>query len=323
MRVEPMLILAALGLLSCKPDSPEPNAASGDRCALVRKSVAAAGFGDDVAVTCDGTNAYLTSDTYPDHVLMTGIVGTNEQIPVPAADYAAPVRLNPVRSGKNLSRDKALGTAVNGVPIYDYTSAGELSEADLGTYSSRLDTVATGQLDVCGGHAGRGDDYHYHASPTCMIESMKNAGDDAVLGWGFDGFPIYGDNNPDGSKIADGALDLCNGQDDAVFGYRYHTSTAWPYILQCLVGEVDEKALPRVPPLDKLGGGGKDAGVPPRGGVENLVMSDVKGTRSMTYEHQGQSYHISYSPAQKSGCFDFEYKTVTNGGVTETGTFCR
>ena len=40
---------------------------------------------DSVTVTCDGDVALVTSDTYPDHEMMTGIVGTNEQIPVPVS----------------------------------------------------------------------------------------------------------------------------------------------------------------------------------------------------------------------------------------------
>jgi hypothetical protein len=64
------------------------------------------------------------------------------------------------------------------------------------------------------------------------------------------GFPIYGDNNPDGSVIAEEDLDLCNGQTDKTFGYRYHTSARAPYIVQCLMGKVaDFDRLPRVPPL--------------------------------------------------------------------------
>ena len=156
-----------------------------------------------------------------------------------------------------------------------------------------------------------------------MIEAMKNPGDDAIIGWAYDGFPIFGDRNPDGSEIEEGALDPCNGQTDSLFGYRYHTSPTWPYVIQCLVGEVDEMQLPRVPPLDNIDGGPKEAGVPPQGGVQNLVMDDVDGTRTMSYEHQGQDYYISYSPSQTPDCYDFEYRTVTNGGVVETGTYCR
>ena len=41
------------------------------------------------------------------------------------------------------------------------------------TLERRPDLLAeldVGELDICGGHAGRGDDYHYPISPKCLIE---------------------------------------------------------------------------------------------------------------------------------------------------------
>lgn len=55
-----------------------------DRCAAVTDSVATAGFDDRVTVTCTDGHAILQFDTFPDHEVMTGILGTNEQVPVPA-----------------------------------------------------------------------------------------------------------------------------------------------------------------------------------------------------------------------------------------------
>ncbi|MEI8642279.1 hypothetical protein P4S68_19445 [Pseudoalteromonas sp. Hal099] len=65
------------------------------RCDAVTQSVSNAGFDKSVSVTCDEQYAYIASSTYPDHEVMTGITGTNEQIPVPAKGYAAPIKLNP------------------------------------------------------------------------------------------------------------------------------------------------------------------------------------------------------------------------------------
>lgn len=295
-----------------------------NHCAAIMDSVADAGFEADVTVTCSDSHATLTSDTYPDHDLMTGIVGTNEQVPVPA-EYGAPVILASRLGTTPLTRDAALGVAVNGVPIYDYTGGGEMSEADLAHHQAQHDTVQTAQLDVCGGHAGRGDDYHYHAAPTCMIEQMTNAGDAAIIGWAFDGFPIYGDANPDGTAIAEGDLDVCNGQADDTFGYRYHTSPDAPYIIQCLMGEVpDFDALPRVRPLSAATGRGAEPGRPPQGGVEDLVFTqNDDGTRSMDYTFRGEPYFIRYAPADADGCYTITTQTVTNSGELMTGEFCR
>lgn len=299
---------------------------SGNRCADVIASVNEAGFADSVSVDCTDGQAIIRSDTYPDHTLMTGIVGTNEQVPVPAENYAAPIPLEPVLGDTPQTRDAALGVAVNGVPIFDYTGGGEMTIADLYHHQTQHDTLQTGQLDECGGHAGRGDDYHYHVKPNCMIDQMQNRGDAAIIGWAFDGFPIYGDNNPDGTVIEVGTLDVCNGQQDATYGYRYHTSAEAPYIVQCLMGMVaDMRELPRVAPLTPASGGpGLDPGVPPRGGVEDLVFTqDASGQRSMDYTYQGEAYYIRYRPAETPGCYEFETRTVTNGGEAVTGEYCR
>ena len=292
------------------------------RCDAIKSSVSDAGFNKSVSVTCNEEYAYLTSSTYPDHELMTGITGTNEQIPVPAIENAAPVKLNPKKADKLTTIDAAVGVAVNGVPIYDYSAQGEL---DLTTYDASKDTFVLGQLDVCGGHSGRGDDYHYHVSPDCMIDAMKNKGSDAIIGWGYDGYPLYGHKNPDGTEIAAGTLDVCNGQADDTFGYRYQTSATPPYIIQCLTGEVDTSKLPRVSPLSGDTNKIRADLRPPRGGVENLkhVVSD-DGTRTMTYSYQGEEYFTTYSPsAQGKNCYDFKQRTISNGGGIESGTFCR
>jgi hypothetical protein len=297
-----------------------------EHCAAVIASVKEAGFADTVSVVCEDGVAILMSDTYPDHTLMTGIVATNEQMPVPAKDYAAPVPLAPVLSDTPKTRDAALGVAVNGVPIFDYTGGGEMTLEDLAHHQAQHDTLQTKQLDVCGGHAGRGDDYHYHVKPVCMIEQMDNAGNDAIIGWAFDGFPIYGDNNPDGSHIALDMLDVCNGQPDETYGYRYHTSIESPYIIQCLMGEVaDMRDLPRVAPMAPAGGGrGLEPGRPPEGGVQGLIFTqDATGRRSMEYTYKGEPYYMRYTPTKTPNCYAYETKTVTNGGEIKTGEYCR
>jgi len=55
-------------------------------CASVKASVTQAGFDRNVSVTCSDNQSVVAPDTYPDHDMMTGFVGTNEQLPVPT-DY--------------------------------------------------------------------------------------------------------------------------------------------------------------------------------------------------------------------------------------------
>lgn len=291
------------------------------RCEQITQSVSFSGE-SDVSVTCDQEFAYITSDTYPTHDLMNGITGTNEQVPVPAVNYAAPIKLNPVYVNGTTTIDAAVGVAVNGVPIYDYSAQGEL---DVHNYDPSTDTLLLGQLDNCGGHSGRGDDYHYHVAPSCMVNAMTKQGDDVIIGWGYDGYPLYGDNNPDGSAITSGELDVCNSQEDGVYGRRYHTSQQPPYIIQCLVGDVDTQNLPRVSPLQAQQENHRADLKPPQEGVENLTFTeDPDGTRTMRYDYQGESYYTIYSPTSgQNNCYQFEMKTITGDGQVTEGTYCR
>jgi hypothetical protein len=285
-----------------------------EHCLEVIASVTDAGLEDEAWVTCHDDHAMIHSDSYASHEMMTGIVGTNEQIPLPAPGYHAPVLFNPSFHGEPQTRDSSLGVAVNGIPIFDYSAGGEMTVEELYSYHPRQDTILIQQLDICGGHTGRGDDYHYHELPRCMIEQMDNKDDNPIIGWGFDGFPLYGNNNPDGSPIAQGALDVCHGQLDPKFGYRYHTSDEPPYIWQCLVGEVELNEVPTI-------GIGRPSGVPVL--VDNLTFDhDGLGNGLMTYDYQGQDYYIKSSATEDETCFEVEWKTVTNGGIVESGEYC-
>jgi len=294
-----------------------------EHCAAVIASVMEAGFEDEARVTCHADRALIHSDSYPSHEMMTGIVGTNEQIPLPAPGYHAPVHFNSAFTGTPQTRDSSLAIAVNGIPIFDYTVGGELSIDDLYHHQPHIDALGLQQIDICGGHTGRGDDYHYHELPRCMIEQMDNRDDNPIIAWGFDGFPMYGNNNPDGSPIAAGALDVCNGQFDPVFGYRYHTSEEPPYIIQCLVGEVgDLSAVPTIG-INRPAALGIDrpAGRPML--VEDLAFThDGAGNGLLTFDYQGVSYYIQSRTTDDESCFEIEWKTVTNGGVAESGEYC-
>lgn len=286
-----------------------------EHCEKIITSVKEAGFDDEAWVTCDDGHAYIHSDSYASHEMMTGIVGTNEQIPVPAPGYFAPIIFNPSFTGTPQTRDSSLAVAVNGVPIFDYSAGGDMSIDDLYYHQPHLDTILIQQLDKCGGHTGRADDYHYHELPRCMLEQMHNKDENPIIGWGFDGFPLYGNNNPDGSKIQSGSLDVCNGQLDPVFGYRYHTSDDAPYIIQCLVGQVtDLSAVPTI-------GFGRPAGRPVS--VEDLKFThDGHGDGLLTYNYRGEEYYIKSEKTETPECFNMEWKTVTNGGQVESGEYC-
>jgi len=91
------------------------------------------------------------------------------------------------------------------------------------------------------------------------------------------------------------------------------------------VGEVDIGILPRVAPLSGDTNGARSDLTPPQNGVENLSHTiATDGTRTMSYTYNGSEYYVSYSPSSSEEyCYDFEQKTVSSGGIIETGTLCR
>ncbi|CAN0546072.1 unnamed protein product, partial [Ectocarpus sp. 12 AP-2014] len=55
-------------------------------------------------------------------------------------------------------------------------------------------------LDPCGGHATPTGSYHYHSTAGCLQEQAGAVvGEHSpLLGWSYDGFPIYGQLGPGG-----------------------------------------------------------------------------------------------------------------------------
>ena len=83
-------------------------------------------------------------------------------------------------------------------------------------------------LDSCCGHPQQSGVYHYHKYPNCVKSPFKDDGTQhsPVLGFAFDGFPLYGPYESDGVMAKDlkksAALDVCNGHIDEIRGYHYH-----------------------------------------------------------------------------------------------------
>ena len=185
-------------------------------------------------VECDSSYAYVASDGLPTHTMMDGITASNLQVPIAQKFVGAnawKIPLQPaIAASTTTANDGPIGVAINGVPIFNPCKQGGCQNGD---------TKALGELDVCNGHAGRADDYHYHAAPTCLMAG-KPAGywDTHPLGWALDGFAIFGFNDADG-RVAS-RDDVCGGNTSAVAnapsGYSYHVTDTSPYVLSCFRG---------------------------------------------------------------------------------------
>lgn len=202
-------------------------------CVNVRNSMNASNTGYAV-VSCDANYAYVSSLGITTHTMMNGITATNLQVPTVQKFNGAngwKIPLAPAIAATATSAvDGPIGIAINGVPIFNPCKQGGCQNGD---------TKVLGELDICNGHAGRADDYHYHAAPSCVMSAKPSSyWDTHPIGWALDGFAIYGYNNADG-KVAP-RDNTCGGNTDPVSngpaGYAYHVTDASPYVLSCFRG---------------------------------------------------------------------------------------
>jgi len=97
-------------------------------------------------------------------------------------------------------------------------------------------------FDSCSGHSNDGGNYHYHVTPSCLLDQLGDHSDvtehSPIIGWAFDGFPVYGPHGPGGdliypcnhSNANDSAcLDECGGTEQyEIDGFLYHYHIVGP-----------------------------------------------------------------------------------------------
>ena len=189
---------------------------------------------DDVTVSWDDQYIYVESDGMPEHPMMVGITAWNRQVPIPHAyrgdnAFRIPRTPRPGLEPTPLPYIGPVAVAVNGVPIFNPIKQ-----------DGRSDTFTHGELDEFGGHAGRGDDYHYHILPDHL---EKTVGLGRPVAWSMDGFPIIGPKERSGRAAGD--LDESHGHAHGSTGYHYHGSNAFPYIHASFHGEYDDTHQPK------------------------------------------------------------------------------
>lgn len=288
-------------------------------------------FAPSVKTRFDETWLYVECDgmphapfTYP---LMVGIKSWQQQVPIPQAytgNNAWQIPLKPELaddpvSGKTHLRRGAIAIAVNGVPIFNALN----NRGD--------DAFLAGELDEHGGHAGRGDDYHYHIAP---LELQKIVGLDQPIAYALDGFPLYGLFD---SKAKAGTERSCalGGRDpldelNGHFGtgtngsrglYHYHASKTYPYINGGMRGKVtvnqDEiDPQPHARPL-------RPALTPLRGAAVTGFKENGEKSWRLEYTIARKKFTVAYR-LDASGKYIFEFTSpdgtkTTESFVKETG----
>lgn len=180
-----------------------------------------------VSTRSDSDYFYVESNGIPEHEMMAGITAWIDQVPT-QHDYtgnsAWKIPLKTQYSTEVLTIEDhfhkgAIAIAVNGIPIFNpYNASNEISQQ-------------IGELDQYGGHSGRGDDYHYHTAPL-HLETSANL----PIAYAFDGYPVYGSKEPDGSAM--NPLDSYHGHEHSDGTYHYHGTVDFPYMIAAMRGVV-------------------------------------------------------------------------------------
>ncbi len=262
-------------------------------------------FSPKVKTHADESFLYVEGDGMPLHNMMVGITAWQQQVPMPQAytgNNAWRIPLHPVVSKHPVSIQGrflrgAIALAANGIPIFNpQNNRGEVAQ-DIG------------ELDQCGGHCGRADDYHYHAAP---LHLQSVLGKSLPVAYALDGYAIYGLTEPDGSAPA--KLDSFNGHETAL-GYHYHGSTKYPYVNGGFHGEVVEAdgqvdPQPRAQPV-------REASAPLRGAKITGFTSKDK-SYSLKYEVSGETRYVNYV-LNDNGSVKFDY--VDGRGQVKSETY--
>ncbi len=273
-------------------------------------------FNADVMISATDTDCTFTSNSVPNHNFndeSAAFAGGAEGATITATDAVVTVTRDPqiATTPTPLTQEVKNAIFLNGVKL-DILSAGcyrpSSANADtdgnvnIGCGSDAdwlLDPLSTDSkfgADEHNAHTQPGGLYHYHGGPNAMFDDNPGSNGSPVIGFGADGFPIYGsyfydsasgqvrkaisgytlktgsrgersDTNPGGDHSGiynqdwewtdAGDLDECNGMMiDSQYGY-YVTDT-YPWVMGCIAGTPHESFG-----VGREGGGGGALTPPP------------------------------------------------------------
>ena len=127
-----------------------------------------------------------------------------------------------------------IGVAVNGIVFFN-------------PYDLERTEDAIWRLDRCCGHPAPNSQYHYHKYPICIKSPWSDNGEQhsPLIGFAFDGFPIYGpyeDEHLLAKNAPSNPLNEFNVHHDDDRGWHYHvTPGKFPHVIGGFFGTLDPK----------------------------------------------------------------------------------
>ncbi len=222
---------------------------------------------DNVTVRFDSTSLIIHTRGLPNHptglfpATGFGLMGNPNYIIEQDSTYYLPLEpkereghtITDRRNSNHALNMGPIGIAANGIVFFNPFDADSQD--------------ATNFMDSCCGHPNPFGQYHYHKYPICVNTPWSDDGDahSPLLGFAFDGFPIYGPYESKGVMARDlsgeNKLNGFNMHYDPQRGWHYHvTPGQFPYIIGGYWGSADRRDIQR--PRRGMGppGGGRGPG---------------------------------------------------------------
>lgn len=83
-----------------------------------------------------------------------------------------------------------IGIWSNGVSMFNAKDANSYQNA--GVWNQNAIVVEGSSFDSCLGHPAPNGEYHHHLNPVCIYDDKDSLHHSPIIGYAFDGFPIYG-----------------------------------------------------------------------------------------------------------------------------------
>jgi len=227
------IVALALALVAVAAAAPSLATAKSKQV-KTNRAVADAAWGDNVTLSVDKKSFRFQSNGKPNHpvadqYLMPDpftscnvtaepscmhIEPASQAIQAWPLDITVPTRPKKVKD-KLYLKAGPVGVMISGSLVYNPFEGDGKTIAMASNFTL---TNAQGQeipfVDACSAHPAPHPlgNYHYHGLPACVTSQVDtDGGPSHIIGFAFDGFPIYGQRDIDGKTVKPKELDRCNG----------------------------------------------------------------------------------------------------------------
>lgn len=168
----------------------------------IRNTTGATGYGgiesNVQVVQYTTTDVYISSTCIPEYNI--GPWTANPNTPSDQS-LVTKITRNPVANSGTLTSTPMgnIGVWTNGVVIFNQkdgyywnNTTSSFSSPGTGTWNRNALVYEGISFDDCLGHPNQGGAYHHHVNPKCLYDASNSSVHSPIIGYAFDGFPIYG-----------------------------------------------------------------------------------------------------------------------------------